>query len=589
MSLVGKRFAEDFLRIGLVKAGDKVLIQDSEDGQVKYALMSQLDAINGYRWVDSIENLPTNPEDKNIGYVVGGTLYLFVGSGGDTRDGLYQSIVFVGSGAAGGIDEDQLEQYLEANKYITEDWINEQGFIKEKDLLNDVVTIADAQDVTGVKNFVNGFKINGNTVKYDATTNTWLVEGNLLVTGGVSFYTTLGDVGQVSVFDGLPIDGTTIVWKTLADGSSVLSAIGGGSGGGITAEDVETILNGKGYATQTWVNNKRFFLQDSFTKANIQNTLGISSWALTSSKPSYTYSEITGTPSSLKNPYAITFSGYDTGTYDGSKALSIEIPEELPNPYSLSWSGYSSGSYDGSSSKSISIPYKLSQLTDDILSGYYLPIDGIADRAKILAGSKTDSSYIVAAGNGFNVMQNSDVGRFWFGFATPAGADITKRWIFGTGGGVVTQELGEIHAKSIMLGDTSGNFYSPSYTLHVKGNIYTTGAVTMANTSDVRLKKNIRAFKAGETLKSLGGVYAYEYIDKEVERDSQYAGTHFGFLYQNVKGTELDVMCIEREDGYGTLNILSAKFIGLLAAVGDEHETRLSRLEKQIAILTETR
>lgn len=37
-------------------------------------------------------------------------------------------------------------------------------------------------------------------------------------------------------------------------------------------------------------------------------------------------SQITGLPTALKNPYAITFSGAVTGTYDGSKAVTIEIP-----------------------------------------------------------------------------------------------------------------------------------------------------------------------------------------------------------------------------------------------------------------------
>ena len=40
------------------------------------------------------------------------------------------------------------------------------------------------------------------------------------------------------------------------------------------------------------------------------------------------------------------------------------VPEELPNPFSLSWSGYSSGSYDGSSAKSIVIPNNTNQLTN---------------------------------------------------------------------------------------------------------------------------------------------------------------------------------------------------------------------------------
>lgn len=91
-------------------------------------------------------------------------------------------------------------------------------------------------------------------------------------------------------------------------------------------------------------------------------------------------------PSALKNPYAITFTGYQSKTYDGSSAVSIAIPTTLPasdvyawaktstkpsytydeisgtptslkNPYSLTIQrhGTSLGSYDGSSAKTFNI------------------------------------------------------------------------------------------------------------------------------------------------------------------------------------------------------------------------------------------
>lgn len=49
-------------------------------------------------------------------------------------------------------------------------------------------------------------------------------------------------------------------------------------------------------------------------------------------------------------------------------AAITDIPSSLKSPYSLSWSGYSSGSYDGSNAKSFTIPTKVSQLTND--TGY---------------------------------------------------------------------------------------------------------------------------------------------------------------------------------------------------------------------------
>lgn len=59
-------------------------------------------------------------------------------------------------------------------------------------------------------------------------------------------------------------------------------------------------------------------------------------WAKAATKPTYTAAEVGAlpvdtvipvVPDSLKNPYAITFTGGATGSYDGSSALSITIPE----------------------------------------------------------------------------------------------------------------------------------------------------------------------------------------------------------------------------------------------------------------------
>lgn len=98
-----------------------------------------------------------------------------------------------------------------------------------------------------------------------------------------------------------------------------------------------------GYATQSWVEAKKYltavtsamvisalgytpYNAANFTQVNIKSTLGISDWALASSKPSYSYSDISGTPT------------------------------------------------------------KLSQFTDDVVVGYYLPIGGTAKNAEQLGG-----------------------------------------------------------------------------------------------------------------------------------------------------------------------------------------------------------
>jgi hypothetical protein len=121
--------------------------------------------------------------------------------------------------------------------------------------------------------------------------------------------------------------------------------------------------------------------------------------------------------------------------------------------------------------------------------------------------------------------------------------------------------------------------------LHVNGNAFVSGQFAHSLSSDRRLKMNIRPFRVGKYLRSLGGAFEYEYIASEVERDNYYAGTHLGFIYQNVKGSKLKSMCIEREDGFGTLNLFDSRYLALLGAAAIEHEDRIHTLERQIKAL----
>lgn len=118
--------------------------------------------------------------------------------------------------------------------------------------------------------------------------------------------------------------------------------------------------------------------------------------------------------------------------------------------------------------------------------------------------------------------------------------------------------------------------------LTVDGNFLAKGGITAQNSSDRRLKRNIRKFNASKVLMSLGGVWEYEYIDSEVEKNHIYEGTHYGLIYQNIKGTTLDVMCHEREDGFGTLNYYHQKFISLIAGATMENISEVEKLKRKI-------
>lgn len=648
-----------------------------------------------------------------------------------------------GSGSgSGGIDEDQLQKYLDDYNYVNKNWINEQKYatqqwvedkkyLTEANLGDSFVTINTEQDIKAAKNFVGGLKVNGVPIIYDAEKDAWVFKGNLLVTGGGGFFSSLTSFDAFTVMDAIVCDEETIhinedgklevirtnsggdgegsiseitaemiaealgytpynpadftkanlqstlgiydwalmptkptykyseiqdapltynttkdAWQldgnlivtgaaafftnlegfdklsltsslnvdgtTISNAGGILRVIGGGSSdGGITEVTKAMVLNALGYTP---------FDEDAFTKAQIKSTLGISNWALEASKPSYTYTEIDGTPTSLKSPY------------------------------SLSWSGYSSGSYDGSAARSISIPSKLSQLEDNILDGYYLPLSGgtmsgnlIVERSSSMIAAHNTEDYIglhneyncglwynqgtTTNGNKWLLAFNSKRSAGWFTVPMAIGTTVAQPsyMLYVNGSSRFAGSLTPESHLSYDIGSSSRAFVrtytqyldSPtSYNLRlcsagtevitittagnvrigapsgtsratfdVTGDAFISGQLAHALTSDRRLKRNIRKFSAAKYLRSLGGVFEFEYIDEEVARDKYYKGTHLGFIYQNVKDSRLTGMCIERENGFGALNLLHSDYLALLGAAAIEHEDRIHTLERQIKAL----
>lgn len=148
------------------------------------------------------------------------------------------------------------------------------------------------------------------------------------------------------------------------------------------------------------------------------------------------------------------------------------------------------------------------------------------------------------------------------------------------------------HATQWLVGRNGNNNYfvvrnnaTDYLQIDLSGNLLIKGAFTMNYSSDERLKKNIRKVNASEVLMSLGGVWQYEYIDTEVQKNSVYNGTHFGLIYQNVKGKSLDKMCHKREDGMGALNYVDADFISIIAGATMENISEVEKLKRKIRTL----
>lgn len=808
--MAGKKFAAEFALRRNVSAQDKILIQDSDDDVVKYAYPPQIASLSGYAYAQSVADLPLLPTNKSIGYIVGQMLYIYVGMGGDTKDGLYQSVgFFVGpqgvqgekgekgergeqgvqgpKGDNGGLSLQEIDKYLATKQYVTGDTLADMlaGYVSNTSLMRDYVTIAKTQDVTGVKNFTAGVQFGGLSM-YKSKGDTVYLDANLVVRGGITAFGTNKTI-TASIFEALPIDGATL--KRTENGVLYVDTNvvgGGGSGGGsvdpsqleaylkpyaktadvastyatiaslsavtsrlndfLAASDTDaiinkwseletflagltetdnlaTILSGKANKATTLAG---YGITDAYTKSHIDSnfvTIGtkqeitgekdfvggfkvngglveynatLKAWVLNGDllvtggvsafsnisgfKPSTITDAVLIDDRTIKRnadgllyavaqgagginedqleeylrPYAtqdwVTGRGYITSSALEPYALKTAIPTSLKNPNALSWSGYSSGSYDGSTAQSITIPNNTNQLTNG--AGF---ITGITSSMVTNAlgytplstsgGTITGDFYIKKPSNATIIFQPSNASKsFWFGVNT------SEEWFCTNGGYTKTYKLihsgnysdyalpkdgtavaattlktstGYVYARAFnvdkivdigadatfqgystyidgmyirfrygsanvtaMQIGTDGNVgiggTTASEKLHVHGNILATGGVTATNSSDERLKRNLRLFNASKVLMSLGGVWEYEYVDSEVQENHIYEGTHYGLIYQRVKGTTLDVMCHEREDGMGALNYIHPKFISLIAGATMENISEVEKLKRKI-------
>lgn len=156
-------------------------------------------------------------------------------------------------------------------------------------LLTDYVTKSGAQDITGVKSFINGLNIGDILVKKHSDGVVEL-DGDLILTGSLTMYAQ-GSHTASTILDALPIDNTT-----LSKEDGVLSVIGGVGGGSVDG----IILNGTTYSP-----NEETKL---ITLPNYPTTLPASdvySWAKQPNKPSYSFDELSSHPTTLGG-YGIT-------------------------------------------------------------------------------------------------------------------------------------------------------------------------------------------------------------------------------------------------------------------------------------------
>ena len=192
-------------------------------------------------------------------------------------------------------------------------------------LLADYVTKSGAQDITGIKSFINGLNIGDILVKKHSDGVVEL-DGDLILTGSLTMFAQ-GSHSASTILDALPIDNTT-----LSKEGGVLSVIGGVGGGSVDG----IILNGTTYSPDE--------ATKLITLPNYPTTLPASdvySCAKQPNKPSYSFDELSSHPTTLGG-YGITDAYTKT---DADSRYFRHIGDTYEDGRNTGWIGFGTGTY----------------------------------------------------------------------------------------------------------------------------------------------------------------------------------------------------------------------------------------------------
>ena len=379
----------------------------------------------------------------------------------------------------------------------------------------------------------------------------------------------------------------------------------------------------------------------------------VPAWAKAATKPSYAWNEITGKPNEF-NPaahshsftsltgkpntlqgYGITDAKIANGTIKlGAEAITPLTAHQDIYALILQKNGAIIGSFNPKSANAtlnIIVPTKLSQLTDDVVTGKYLPFnsnavsatklkdsrliwgqnfDGTGNVTGALSSVTNIDNLIHFVGNNVGIGTNSPVYKLdingnarvtdellvdsYLNLANNKGLRLrdkeghNQRALFISNPNVVylgcndrplyTLFVGsELHFNIYNNGWQDALVITPDRNATFSGNVLAQGGVTAYTTSDRRLKANIKQVDSMRIIRSLGGTWQFDYKD---------SGEHgIGFIAQSVQGSALRSMVCTNVDGYLKLNYLDTRLIALALGAAVQVDDKVERLKKRIRVL----
>lgn len=379
----------------------------------------------------------------------------------------------------------------------------------------------------------------------------------------------------------------------------------------------------------------------------------VPAWAKATTKPSYAWNEITGKPdefnpaahshsfaSLLNKPttlqgYGITDAKIVNGTIKlGAEAITPLTAHQDIYALILQKNGAIIGSFNPKSANAtlnIIVPTKLSQLTDDVVTGKYLPFnsnavsatklkdsrliwgqnfDGTGNVTGALSSVTNIDNLIHFVGNNVGIGTNSPIYKLdingnarvtdellvdnYLNLANNKGLRLrdkeghNQRALFISNSNVVYLgcndrplytifEGSELHFNIYNSGWQEALVITPDRNATFTGNVLAQGGVTAYTTSDQRLKENIKQVDSMRIIRSLGGTWQFDYKD---------SGEHsIGFIAQSVKDSVLKSIVYTNADGYLKLNYLDTRLIALALGAAVQVDDKVERLKKRIKVL----
>ena len=251
---------------------------------------------------------------------------------------------------------------------------------------------------------------------------------------------------------------------------------------------------------------------------------------------------------------------------------------------------------DGSALRDLNpVHLKLSQFTDDILSGKYLPLGGGAMSANARISASGSNLYIGNTDNsGFIYLQDmsSQVSSNNWQIRTTGAAKFKDIYIAASDASFTedtnviedftsTLCLNWYSKTNINLCNGGGNVnigMNGAGRLNVAGNILATGGITAYSSSDIRLKQDLRKLDYLGIIKAMGGTFGFAW-----KKDNTRS---IGFIAQHVLSNPYMRDIVETDEkGYYKINYWSPKLIatafGAIEQVGNE----VSRLKARVVFL----